>query len=369
MIEGGNLHDAVDRKDRPARRKKEHVRVCLEEDVRHRRLSTGLERLRPAYAGLPELDLEGVDLSCGMLGKRLSMPFMIAGMTGGTSLSGTINRNLAAAAQECGVALGLGSMRIALENPGAVESFRVRDLCPDVPLWANLGAVQLNYGCGVEECRRLVEMIEADGLCLHVNALQEVAQLGGDTNWAGLADKIGAVAEGLPAPVMVKEVGFGMNRNMAEKLGELPIWGIDVGGAGGTSWLEVEKRVWGREDLDPFDEFGTPTVRSVGEVRDACPEKFVVGSGGVRGGVDAVKVLALGADVAGAALPFLAPAVESAGAVVRRLVRLRQEMRVAAFVAGAADAEALRNLRLELCEDDGRTALTNRRPERDEARR
>lgn len=320
--------------------------------MRHPRLSTGLERLRLAYAGLPELDLAGVDLSCGMLNSRLSMPFMILGMTGGTSLSGTINRNLAIAAQECGVALGLGSMRIALENRKAAESFRVRDLCPDVPLWANLGAVQLNNGCGVQECRRLVEMVEADGLCLHVNALQEVAQVGGDTNWTGLVEKIGAVAEGLPVPVMVKEVGFGMNRKMAEKLEESPIWGVDVGGAGGTSWLEVEKRVWGREDLDPFDEFGTPTARSVREVRDACPQKFVVGSGGVRSGTDVVKVLALGADVAGAALPFLAPAVESAGAVVRRLERLRRETRVAAFAAGAGNAEALRSLELEPYEDD-----------------
>ena len=360
MKAGEKLHDAAGSTGRSTRRKKEHVRVCLEEDVRHPRISTGLERLRLAYAGLPELDLESVDLSCAMLHKRLSMPFMILGMTGGTSLSGTINRNLAIAAQECGVALGLGSMRVALEDSRAAESFRVRNLCPDVPLLANLGAVQLNNGCGVEECRRLVEMVEADGLCLHVNALQEVAQVGGDTNWAGLVEKIGAVAEGLPAPVMVKEVGFGMNRKMVEKLAELPVWGIDVGGAGGTSWLEVEKRVWGREDLDPFDEFGTPTARSVREARDACPEKFVVGSGGVRSGTDAAKVLALGADVAGAALPLLAPAVESAEAVVRRLERLRREMRVAAFGAGAADAEALRNLELEPCEDVRRSAHTQK---------
>lgn len=319
--------------------------------MRHPRLSTGLGRLRLSYAGLPELDLEGVDLSCGMAGRRLSMPFMILGMTGGSALSGIINRNLAVAAQECGVALGLGSMRIALENPAAADSFRVRGLCPDVPLWANLGAVQLNNGCGVEECRRLVEMVEADGLCLHVNALQEVAQSGGDTNWAGLVEKIGAVADGLPAPVMVKEVGFGMNRKLAQKLAQTPVWGIDVGGAGGTSWLEVEKRVWGREDLDSFDEFGTPTARSIPEVRDVCPDKFVVGSGGVRGGTDAVKVLALGADIAGAALPFLAPAVESAEAVVRRLERLRWEMRVAAFAAGAGGAESIRSLELEPPED------------------
>ena len=347
MKKGETLDDAPRRTSRPARRKKAHVKVCLEEDVRHRRLTAGFERLRLPYAGLPELDLADVDLSCGMLGKRLSMPFMILGMTGGAGLSGTINRNLATAAQECGVALGLGSMRIALEDPGAAESFRVRCLCPDVPLWANLGAVQLNNGCGVEECRRLVELADADGLCLHVNALQEVAQVGGDTNWGGLAEKIGALAEALPVPVMVKEVGFGMNQRMAKALAELPIWGIDVSGAGGTSWLRVEQLVWDREDLDGFEEFGTPTARSIREVRDACPDRFIVGSGGVRSGLDAVKAIALGSDVAGAALPFLAPAVDSAAAVVRRLETLRHGMRVAAFAAGAGDKAAIRNLELD----------------------
>jgi len=333
--------------ERTANRKKEHVRVCLEEDVRHPVLSTGFERLGIPYASLPEMDLADVDLSCAMLGKRLSMPFMILSMTGGASLSKTINRNLAEAAQERGVALGLGSMRVILEDPAAADTFRVRDLCPDVPLWANLGAAQLNLGCGVEECERLVEAVEADGLCLHVNALQEVAQPGGDTDWSGLAGKIGEVAERLSVPVMVKEVGFGIDRSTAGKLNSLPVWGVDVGGAGGTSWLEVEKRAWYRDGLDAFDEFGTPTARSIAEVREACPEKFVIGSGGVRTGVDAVKALARGADFAGAALPLLHPATQSTEAVPRWLERFYQEMKVAAFCAGARDPKALKDLRLE----------------------
>ena len=335
------------RKEETGDRKRKHVEVCLEEDVRHPLVSTGFERLRVPYASLPELSLDDVDLSCGMLGRSLSMPFMIAGMTGGTSLSGRINRNLAEAAQRCGVALGLGSMRVALEDAEAAQSFRVRELCPDVPLWANLGAAQLNLGCGVEECERLVEMAGADGLCLHLNALQEVAQPGGDTDWSNIAEKIAAVAEALPVPVVVKEVGFGMGRRAARMLGELPVWGVDVGGAGGTSWLEVEKRVWGREDLDAFDELGTPTVESIREVRRSCPGKVVIGSGGVRTGMDAVKALALGADLAGAAIPLLAPAVESAEAVVRWLEKFRQEMRIAAFCSGCADVEALKSLKLE----------------------
>jgi len=333
--------------ERTASRKKEHVRVCLEEDVRHPALSTGFERLGIPYAALPELDLADVDLSCSMLGKRLSMPFMILSMTGGSSLSKTINRNLAMAAQERGVALGLGSMRVILEDPSAAETFRVRDLCPDVPLWANLGAAQLNRGCGIEECERIVAAAEADGLCLHVNALQEVAQPGGDTDWSGIAEKMGMVAEGLSVPVMVKEVGFGMNRATAGRINALPVWGVDVGGAGGTSWLEVEKRAWDRDGLDAFDEFGTPTARSIAEVREACPEKFVIGSGGVRTGVDAVKALARGADFAGAALPLLQPATHSAAAVSLHLDRFYQEMKVAAFCAGARDPKALKDLRLE----------------------
>lgn len=330
-----------------ARRKKEHIRVCLEEDVGHPVLTTGLERYRVPYASLPELDLAEVDLSYEMLGRRLSMPFMILSMTGGAKLSRTINRNLARAAQECRVALGLGSMRVALEDPAAAESFRVRDLCPDVPLWANLGAAQLNRGFGVEECRRIVAIAGADGLCLHLNALQEAAQPGGDTDWSGIAERIAAVAEGLDVPVIVKEVGFGIGPDTARMLGELPVWGVDVGGAGGTSWLEVEKRVWGRRDLDAFDGFGTPTAESIPAVRRHCPDKTVVGSGGIRNGVDAVKALALGADLVGAARPLLRPAAGSEGDVIRWLERFREEMRLAAFCAGARDLSALRQLGLE----------------------
>ena len=339
---------AHERAGRLARRKREHVRACLEEDVRHPVLSTGFEQLEIPYASLPELDLADVDLSCSMLGKRLSMPFMILSMTGGASLSKIINRNLAIAAQERDVALGLGSMRVILEDPSAAETFRVRDLCPDVPLWANLGAAQLNLGCGVEECERLVEAVEADGLCLHVNALQEIAQPGGDTDWSGLVKKIGEIAGGLSVPVMVKEVGFGMNRATAEKLNSLPLWGVDVGGAGGTSWLEVEKRAWGSEDLEAFDEFGTPTATSITETRGACPDMFVLGSGGVRTGVDAVKALAIGADFAGAALPLLRPATESAAAVSRWLKRFHEEMKISLFCASVPDPKALEGLRLEV---------------------
>lgn len=328
-------------------RKKEHIRVCLEEDVVHPRVSTGFERLRLRYMSLPEVDLKSLDISVEMLGKRLSMPFMILGMTGGAELSKTINRNLALAAQECRVALGLGSMRVALEEPEAMESFRVRYLCPDVPLWANLGAAQLNNGYGVRECMKIVEVAEADGLCLHVNALQEVAQRDGNVGWAGLIDKIAAVSEALPVPVILKEVGFGFSGEVAQRLNPIPVWGIDTGGAGGTSWLEVEKRVWGREDLDIFDELGIPTARSIQEVRKACPQKVVIGSGGVRTGVDAVKALALGADLTGAALPLLAPAVESPGAVVRWLEKFREEMRVAAFACGAGDYAGLKRLQLD----------------------
>jgi len=332
---------------RITRRKREHVRVCLEEDVRHPVLSTGFERLGLPYVSLPQLNLADVDLSCSMLGKRLSMPFMILSMTGGASLSRTINRNLAIAAQERGVALGLGSMRVILEDPASAQTFNVRDLCPDVPLWANLGAAQLNLGCGVEECERLVSAVQADGLCLHVNALQEIAQPGGDTDWSGLVEKIGEISEGLSVPVMVKEVGFGIDRNTAGKLNGLPIWGVDVGGAGGTSWLEVEKRAWGREDLDAFDEFGTPTARSIVEVREASPDNVVLGSGGVRTGVDAIKAIALGADFTGAAIPLLRPGTQSADAVCNWLELFHEEMRIAAFCAGVRDLASLKSLVLE----------------------
>ena len=220
-------------------RKSDHIRINLEEDVRSG-LTSGLERYRFVHRALPELDLDDIDLSQVLFGRRLRSPVLISSMTGGTDQAAEINRRLAEAAQETGIAMGLGSQRAALQHPELAPSYQVRRYAPDVLLLANLGAIQLNYDYGVDECRRAVEMVEADALILHLNALQEALQPEGDTRWAGLLEKIEQVCRALPVPVIAKEVGWGFSEQDARRLAEAGVRAIDVAGAGGTSWSQVE---------------------------------------------------------------------------------------------------------------------------------
>ena len=218
------------------RRKADHIRINLEEDVQFPHLTTGLERYRFIHQALPELNLDEIDLSTTLLGKRLRAPLLISSMTGGTETARTINRNLAQAAQAAGIAMGLGSQRAAIENPALASTYQVRDLAPDILLFANLGAVQLNYGYGVDQCRRAVEMVEADALILHLNALQEAVQPGGDGNWKGLAegDVLAAVhRSGVPGAARA-------GRGQRGGLGAIGACGAPVGrgrrGCAGCGW-------------------------------------------------------------------------------------------------------------------------------------
>jgi len=221
-------------------RKADHIRINLEEDVSFERLTVGFERYRLVHQALPELDLAEIDLATTFLGKPLKAPILISCMTGGTDQARQINRNLAAAAQQFGIAMGLGSQRAGLVHPDKADTFKVRDLAPDVLLLANLGAVQLNYGYGVDECRRAVDMIQADALVLHLNPLQEAVQPEGDVNFANLARKIEAVCRQIGVPVVAKEVGWGISERAARLLVDAGVSAIDVAGSGGTSWSQVE---------------------------------------------------------------------------------------------------------------------------------
>jgi len=223
-------------------RKAEHLRVCLEEDVEFSEISSGLEKYRFNHCCLPELDRGDINIGTSFLGKTLGAPLLISSMTGGTTLAHLVNTRLATVAQRYRLAMGVGSQRIALEQPELAATFSVRHLAPDILLLANLGAVQLNYGCGVEECLKLVDLLEADALILHLNPLQEWVQSGGDKNFRGLIDKIALVCSKLPVPVVAKEVGNGISRTMAQKLIEAGVAAIDVAGAGGTSWAKVESQ-------------------------------------------------------------------------------------------------------------------------------
>jgi isopentenyl-diphosphate delta-isomerase len=335
--------------EQTAARKAEHIRINLEEDVRSG-LTTGLERYRFAHHALPELDLNAVDTTVEWWGKRLSAPLLISSMTGGTGSAGPINRHLAAAAQSARIAMGVGSQRAALEDPQLAETFRLRDLAPDALLFANLGAVQFNYGYGADECRRAVEMIEADALVLHLNAVQEAVQPEGDVNFAGLQKKIEAVCRALTVPVIAKEVGWGMSERAARQLAAAGVAAIDVAGAGGTSWSQVEmhraRTEQQRRIAAAFVDWGIPTAESIQNVRRAAPAVRVIASGGLRDGVDAAKCLALGAGLCGLAGPFLKAADQSAEAVLETIATLTRQLQIAMFAAGAGRVEQLQKTQL-----------------------
>lgn len=327
-------------------RKADHLRISLQEDVRFPRLSTGLERYRFVHRALPELDLAAVDLSTWLLGKPLQLPLLISSMTGGTPEAEAINRRLAQAAQARGVALGLGSQRAALEDPTLARTFQVREVAPDILLLANLGAVQLNTGYTVEHCRRAVEMVAADALILHLNPLQEALQAEGNQNWAGLLDKIETVCRMLEVPVVVKEVGWGIGEEVARQLAAAGVAAIDVAGAGGTSWSEVERYRGANAALQQlaaaFSDWGIPTAEALLAARRGAPQVPIIASGGIRSGIDVAKTLALGASAAGMATPFLKAAAQSTEAVVELIDQLAAELRVAMFCTGAGSVAALR---------------------------
>ncbi len=330
-------------------RKDEHLRINLEHDVRSN-LSAGFEHYRFIHRALPELDLSQVRTTVTVFGRRLAAPLLISSMTGGTPETARINRHLAEAAQAMRVALGVGSQRAALEDPTVADTFRVRAYAPDVLLFANLGAVQLNYGYGVEHCRRAVDMIEADALILHLNPLQEALQPEGDTRFAGLLRKIEALTRALEVPVVVKEVGWGIGPRVARQLADAGVAAIDVAGAGGTSWSQVEMHRapddHHRRLAAAFAAWGIPTAESLRYVRAAAPEVLVFASGGMRTGVDAAKALALGASLVGFAGPLLRAAARSAQAVAAELRLLHAQLRVTMFAVGAADVDALRRVPL-----------------------
>ena len=328
------------------RRKADHIRINLDEDVGFDRLTVGFEQYRFIHQALPELDLKAISLATRLFHKSLQAPVLISSMTGGTGQARQINLNLAQAAQHYGVAMGLGSQRAGIQHPEVADTFKVRSVAPDILLFANLGAVQLNYSYTIDHCRRAVEMIEADALILHLNPLQEALQADGNWDWAGLLDKIAAVTRQLPVPVIAKEVGWGISGALARQLADAGVAAVDVAGAGGTSWSQVELYRAPTERLRrlarAFADWGIPTAEAIVDCRRTVPEMPLIASGGIRTGIEASKCLALGADLAGLAGPFLQAADRATGAVIETIDTLVDEMRIAMFCAGAANVAALR---------------------------
>jgi isopentenyl-diphosphate Delta-isomerase len=327
-------------------RKAEHIRICLESDVQFKMQGSGFDRYQFTHSCLPELDYQDIDLTTNLLGKQLGAPILISSMTGGTQQAKEINYRLAEAAQEYKLVMGVGSQRVAIEKPDVADTFQVRKVAPDILLLANLGAVQLNYRYGIDECLRAVELIEADALILHLNPLQECIQPHGDTNFRGLLDRIATVCQQLPVPVIIKEVGNGISASMAQQLIAAGVRGIDVAGAGGTSWAKVESEraqtALQRRLGNTFADWGIPTTECITTIRQISSTLPLIASGGVRNGLDIAKSIALGADVAGLALPFLQAADSSTAAVAELVEILMAEIQTVLFCTGNADLAALK---------------------------
>ncbi|MEM1367177.1 MAG: type 2 isopentenyl-diphosphate Delta-isomerase [Cyanobacteria bacterium P01_H01_bin.15] len=319
-------------------RKADHLRICLEESVQFQQLSNGFERFRFEHCCLPELNYDDISLTTTFLGKSLQAPILISSMTGGTEQAKQINQSLAIAAQKYGLAMGVGSQRIAIEKPEVQDTFDVRNFAPDILLFANLGAVQLNYDYGLAQCVRAVKSLHADALILHLNPLQECIQPNGDRNFAGLLQKIDTLCAALPVPVIAKEVGNGISAKMATHLLSAGVTAIDVAGAGGTSWAKVEsertENLIQRRLGQTFGDWGLPTADCLTEIRALHRLVPLIASGGLRNGVDVAKAIALGANLVGLAQPFLQAAADSPAALDSFVQLLLAELRTALFCTG-----------------------------------
>jgi isopentenyl-diphosphate Delta-isomerase len=333
-------------------RKNDHILINLNKEV-HSGRTTGLERFHFVNQSLPEINLPEVNPSVVFFGKRLSFPLMISSMTGGTESARLINENLARTANQYHLAMGLGSMRIVLEDPNKISTFQVRKFAPEILLFANLGAIQLNYGIAADDCKKLVELAEADGLILHLNSLQEALQPEGNTNFKGLTRKIEILCKTLNVPVIVKEIGWGLSEKTARTLINAGVAALDIAGAGGTSWSEVEKYRAADslqfETSAVFKDWGIPLVESLQSVRRLTQKIPIVASGGIRSGVDIAKCIALGANLCGIAGGFLKTAAVSLEDSLLFAGTLQNQLKVAMFAAGVSSIPEL--MKLDLSQD------------------
>jgi isopentenyl-diphosphate delta-isomerase len=327
-------------------RKDQHLDVVLSGGGRHAR-DAGFDAIRFVHEALPDLDHAKIDLGADFLGYRLKAPLLISSMTGGPARAEAINARLAEAAQALGIALAVGSQRGALEAGGADGLDQgLRRRAPDTPILANIGAAQLVRGFGVDDARRAMDMIGADALIVHLNPLQEACQPEGDRDWWGVGAALEALIRKLDAPVVVKETGAGISAATARRLVEMGVAAIDVAGAGGANWGLIE----GERATDPADkahalafaDWGVPTARAIADVRAACPDIVLIGSGGVRDGVEAAKAIRLGADLVGQAAGVLEAATQSTEAVVMHFKVVMRQLATVCFCTGSPDIQALK---------------------------
>ncbi len=335
------------------KRKNDHIDITLKKDVRSA-LDNGFDLFSFQHCALPEMDLTEVTINNVFLNYQLNAPIIISSMTGGTAEGDRINRNLAEAAQEKQIAMGIGSQRAQIESGRRTKGTQLRKIAPTIPLFANLGAVQLNYGFSIEECKEAVDLIEANGLILHLNPLQEALQREGQTNFKELSVKIEQICSELNVPVIVKEVGWGISASIARHLVNLGVSVIDVAGAGGTSWSEVEKFRTSDERLieisSKFKDWGIPTAFAVRDVRTVLTDIPIIASGGLRNGLDLAKAIALGATIGGFAGRLLKAATQSTDRVIEIIDQISLELRITMFAAGARNIKELSKITLNFRE-------------------
>ncbi len=335
------------------KRKAEHIRICLEEKAQAKNVTAGFEDIRFVHRALPEVDRKDINLSTSFLNKTFSAPLIVEAMTGGTEEAIEINQNIAVAVEKLGLGMGLGSQRAAVENNHLERTYAVaRKAAPNAFLIANIGGVQLVHGYGIKEVRKVVEMIDADAVAIHLNALQEAVQPEGQTNFKGVLAKICDIANELDKPVIVKETGAGICAGDAKALKNAGVKAIDVGGVGGTSFAAVEYYRGEKALGKAFWDWGIPTAASVTEVYQAT-KMPIIASGGVRSGIDVAKALALDSCLAGIAQPVLEAATKSSNMVEQVISEYLNELRNVMFLVGAENVAGLAKVPLVIC---GKTA-------------
>ncbi|MGQ9679487.1 MAG: type 2 isopentenyl-diphosphate Delta-isomerase [Candidatus Bathyarchaeia archaeon] len=332
-------------------RKQKHIRLVLERNTQTD-ITTGLEDVNLIHRCLPEMDLDEVETDITLFGKRLSAPLIISAMTGGTDQAKSINSVLAEAAEEFKIGMGVGSQRIAIENPSTEHTFKiVREKAPSTLIFGNLGCPQISKW-GVKEARKAVDMINADVLAIHMNALQEVVQIDGDAQFKNVLRKVSELTRELDVPILMKETGAGIAFEEAVKIEEAGVKGVEVAGVGGTSWAAVEyhaAKQLGRRDREALGSalwnWGIPTTVSIVECSSSTKLK-VIASGGIRSGVDMAKAIALGAEAVGVAQPFLRKAVEGYEPLRTEIERMLSEFRTVMFLLGVRNIWELKKVPL-----------------------
>ncbi|MCC7570994.1 type 2 isopentenyl-diphosphate Delta-isomerase [Candidatus Micrarchaeota archaeon] len=324
------------------KRKEDHIELSLKDHVQYHKLKTGFDDVRLIYNALPEMDFQEVDASTTILNKKLSYPMIFEAMTGGFSKAEKINKDLAQTAQKYGLAMGLGSQRAMLEDPKHINTYKVRDVAPDIPLIGNIGVVQLielYKNKKLNKIDDLVQKPELDAIAVHLNPLQEIIQPEGEKHFKGGLEAITALTYHLKkydVKVIAKEVGSGISSEVAQHLKIAGIVMIDVAGAGGTSWSKIEYNR-GKGKVRGFEEFGIPTVASILMCHSYMP---VIASGGVRSGIDVTKSIVLGAEIAGAAQPFLA--AQKQKNLDKIVAEWAEQIKVSMFLVGAKNIPELK---------------------------